>query len=515
MRRSDQVRLPGVTALLAALVVAAVAFAPAPSTSVADPASATSDATGPAPFAVGTGLASVHPDGEEVCLGGYAVLCGRTPQGTMDELMARGLAIADAAGDTVVLVTVNSYGWFAAYKASFGANGIHDVRQRIAAATGVPSGSVVVVSDHSHATPDTTGTAGGVSADYLAVLADGAVAAGIAAVETLQPAELSYGEAVGPTLDSSYGRPPVDDSDTDSVFRVLFAADAATGERIATFPVYSSHATVCSKCSDLLTGDWTSWSAEIATELFGGAGYGAVGTIGATDWNKSGSEDEKIGEARARLRTLLLAADRAAEPVTGDDVAVELAFLNEPIAQPLFLTALTPGVDVPGQGRLAIDRSELPPFHTGGVIGTFATAFRVGDTLWTTFPGEPFPQLGHLQRAAVADAQAHLVLGAANDFLGYMVADADSYRQTFEEGALFLPGCPEEELYDVADHDHDPACPGHWQLMVSPTIGAHAACTGLAGAERLGFDVTTPDDCTGLTASDGLGAPTETAREDR
>ena len=408
-------------------------------------------------------------------------------------------------------MTVNSYGWFAAYEDRFGPNGIHDVRQRIAASTGVPSTSVIVQSDHSHATPDTTGTAGGVSPEYLALLADGAVEAGVEAVASLRPATLAYGEATGPTLDSSYSRPPVTDEDTDSVFRVLFADDATTGARLATFPVYSSHATVCSKCSDLLTGDWTSWSAEIASDLFGGAGFGAVGTIGATDWQKSGTEAEKIAEARTRLRTLMRAADDAAAPVTGDDVEVALTFLNEPIAQPLFLASLAPGgVEVPTQGRLSIDRSNLPPFHTGTIIGTFATAARIGDLLVTTFPGEPFPQLGHLQREAVGDAQAHLVLGASNDFLGYMVADEASYRQTFEEGALFLPGCPEEELYAVAGHDHDPACPGHWQLMVSPTMGRHAACSGLAAADRLGFTVTMPEQCDQLTLTDGVGAPTET-----
>ncbi|HEX8648244.1 MAG TPA: hypothetical protein VF715_15225, partial [Thermoleophilaceae bacterium] len=57
---------------------------------------------------------------------------------------------------------------------------------------------------------------------------------------------------------------------------------------------------------------------------------------------------------------------------------------------------------------------------------------------------------------------------------------------------------------------YDPACPDHWTLMVSPTIGTHVACTIQDAGEALGFEVRTRDpECAALTAADGVGAPPE------
>ena len=67
-------------------------------------------------------------------------------------------------------------------------------------------------------------------------------------------------------------------------------------------------------------------------------------------------------------------------------------------------------------------------------------------------------------------------LGATNDFLGYMVRPIEHYQQPARQGFAYLAGCPENALLAFLPEQED-ACPDHWTLMVSPTIGSHVACT--------------------------------------
>jgi hypothetical protein len=511
----------------------AVAAAGATPSAAGDPAatgagpSATTGDTGasPASFLVGSGIAVTSPE-TPVCVGGYGAFCNRPSQGLRDELHARALAVSSAAsGDTFVLVTATAVGLFAKYKPELGDHGIYDVRQRISQATGIPADHVIVTSDHSHAAPDTIGIWGGVDEQYMARLADGLVTAAVDAVAERTPADLRVAAFDARTvdaayaLDSSYDRGPTDDAAMDNEFRVLFA-DTPDGARLATFVNYAPHATVCGGCDDLMTGDWPEWAAQEAEAAFGGAGIATVGALGATDFRKHGSTpDARAEDGRARLRALLAHADAVAEPVIGDEVGVETHFIREQMAQPVLLLNHLPGIPSPrtlddrfpvDEGEVRIDRATTPPWLTGGVVGTYASAVRIGDVFLSTFPGEPFPQLQDAVRESVGGAKTHFLIGAANDFLGYMVADEDTYQQTLEEGALFLPGCPEEELYKGAGVDHDGACPDHWTLMVSPTIGTHVVCSVQAGAETLGFAVADVSPrCAALTAADGVGAPAE------
>lgn len=499
--------------LLASLLVAALATVPGTPAAGED-----------LPFLVGTGATVVNPDGP-ICIGGYGMFCGRPSTGVRDDLTARALAISSAEDrGTTILVTSTAVGLFAAYKDTFGDVGIDPARRRIAEATGIDPHQVVVVSDHSHAGPDTIGIWGGVDAAYLQRLTDGIVTAGIAAFESRVPATMSWGAVDGTThgyaLDSSYDRGPTDDAAMDNELRVLFAHDA-DDDPLAMFVNYAPHATVCEKCDDELSGDWTAWAADEIATRWGAAGFGAVGVLGSTDWNKApGGPDEREAEARARLVTLITAAEADRTPVVGDVVAARSTFIREVLAQPVLGLNYLPGVSDPtgqfGEGDLRIDRTVSPPHATPGTVGTWGGAVRIGDVFISTFPGEPFPQLQDALRDSV-EAPVHFVLGAAQDFLGYMVADEATYTHTFEEGGLWAAGCPEEELYGVLDVDHDGACPDHWSLMVSPTIGLHLACTATRAAADMGMATTDPDPrCPALTATDGLldplaATPTRTA----
>lgn len=441
------------------------------------------------------------------CLGGYSTTCGRRAEKEHDPLLATAIAFSNAAGGNFVLVKTTNVGFFAKYKN--GEFGAYDVRRRIAQQAGIASDHIFVVSDHSHSAPDTIGIWGGVDDAFMQQHADAAVAAGVQAWMNREPARLSVGVVDGPETKSSYNRPPTNNPDRQ--FRALFA-DAPDGHRIATWVNYAPHATVLGSANSDASGDWTAWAPQEIERLYGGIGMGTVGALGAMDWNKpEGDNEVREAEARQRIRDLVAAATVARQPVHGDELGVELTFVHEPLMQPFLLLNYVPRI-APGPLGLSIQRSVTPPWNTA-LVGTYAGAVRIGDVFVSAFPGEPFPELHYqLREGGVTGAQANFLLGAANDFLGYMLRTNEQYQQAFTEGALYLGGCPEEEVISGLGGDPDGACPDHWTLMVSPTIGRHMVCTIQDAADRLGFGTAARDsECAVLTALDGIAAPAEIA----
>jgi hypothetical protein len=454
---------------------------------------------------------------EKICLGGYGSCTpggGRTMTGVRDDLYARAIAFSDRKDGSMILVHTVNIGLFASYKTIAGVGAYH-VRQAIAERTGVPADHVIVQADHSHSGPDTIGIWGGIPTSYLEQLQAGAVDAAVAAWDARKPAVLYAGTADGPGITSSYDSEP--NLETDDEFRLLYADDAKTGERLVTYANYSPHATVLGSGNKGASGDWPEWAALIAEQRFGGTGVGSVGTLGREDFGAKDDGDEGEKQARARLGGLITAATDAAKRVTtSGGVKVRTTFIREPIAQPVLLANLAPEgatFNLPGYD-ISIDRDVNAPWLTGGTLGTFAGAARIGDLFFATAPGESFPELQAYLReeGGVTGPRIHFYLGAANDFLGYMLRPVDHYPQVAGEGALFLAGCPEQEFLAGAGVAYDDACTDHWTLMVSPTIGTHVSCTVQDAAVALRFTRGTTDRaCEALTAADGAGGPAERA----
>ncbi len=304
------------------------------------------DVTDVAQWWVGTGSANHDPQAT-VCVGGGASLCGRQvdpaePGAIADELLARAMVVSDEQDRHFMLITTTNIGYFLAYKNGEGeGNGIYDMRLRIAEATGIDSRHIVVVSDHSHNGPDTVGIWGGVSPEYKAITADAVVAAGIQAWQSRQPAVLrvaalnANGQPLDgvPRLESSYNTAPGLDpaaGNPSNEFRMLVADHRDSGERLLSLVNYAPHATVINGvATDKLSGDWAAWAPLEAESLFGGFGMAAVGSVGATDWNKvSGDAAAREGEARARLRLLMTAAKDHLQVVYGQGVQVESLFIR-------------------------------------------------------------------------------------------------------------------------------------------------------------------------------------------
>ena len=467
-------------------------------------------------FLVGAAKTSTDPS-QPVCLGGYGD-CGeggRTMTHVKDPMFARAIAFADDKGGSFILAHTTNIGLFASYKTIAGV-GIYHARQEIARQTGIPADHVVVQSDHSHAGPDTIGIWGGVPTSYLEQLQDATVDAAVRAWKGRRRADVSVGTADGPGVTSSYASAP--NLETDDEFRLLWADDKETGERIATFANYSPHATVLGSKNKGASGDWPEWAATMAEERFGGTGLGSVGTLGREDFGAEEDGAEGEAEARARLDRMIADATAAAQRVPAKGVDAKTVFIREPVMQPVLFANLLPEGTVEKTGALgydiSMDRDTNAPFLTGTMLGTYAGAARIGDVFLGSSPGEPFPEIQQYLRdeQAVTGARAHFHLGAANDFLGYMLRPLDHYPQVLIEGAGYLAGCPEEQLFEFTDVEYDGACPDHWTLMVSPTIGEHVACTIQKAALGVGFTARhTDSECAGLTAADGVAGPAERA----
>ncbi len=477
-----------------------------------------------ATFVVGAAKTSTDPS-EKVCLGGYGDCGGadggRTMTHVKDPMFARAIAFGDSRGGSFILAHTTNVGLFASYKTIAGV-GIYHARQEIARQTGIPADHVVVQSDHSHAGPDTIGIWGGVPPSYLEQLQDATVDAAVRAWKARRPADVFVGLADGPGITSSYGTAP--NLETDDEFRLLWARDKATGERIATFANYSPHATVLGSKNTGGSGDWPEWAATMAEERFGGTGLGSVGTLGREDFGAKDDGAKGEAQARERLDRMIADATAAAQKVPAKrGVDARTVFIREPVTQPILFANLAPegtvGTATGGKSGalgydISMDRDIAPPWLTATALGTYAGAARIGDVFLGSSPGEPFPEVQQYLREeqGVTGARAHFHLGAANDFLGYMLRPVDHYPQVFAEGATYLGGCPEEAIYERMGIEYDGACPDHWTLMVSPTIGTHVSCTIQAAAASLGFRKGREDEaCAALVAADGVGAPAERA----
>jgi hypothetical protein len=251
-------------------------------------------------FKVGFAKELLDPDPADikagtVHLGGYGLFPTRAStgpliqtDGTPEHLYVRALAIKNAKGDVLLLAGLENQGTFASYKQC--ACGIWDMRQKVAADTGVPVESIVVNSDHSHSGPDLIGLWGGVPIRYLQHVHDQTVKALEEALRNARPAHLLAGstDPVMPTpaqggyipgtatpgenlvhsqfsKDSATGH---DESAVDTELRVLQAV-TPRGRLLGTLINYAAHATTTGSGNRGYSADWPGWAARKTEQALG------------------------------------------------------------------------------------------------------------------------------------------------------------------------------------------------------------------------------------------------------
>jgi PKD repeat protein len=114
-----------------------------------------------------------------------------------------------------------------------------------------------------------------------------------------------------------------------------------------------------------------------------------------------------------------------------------------------------------------IPRSDEAPYfdESNDHIGTFVSSVRIGDVLYSTNPGEAFPEVNAAISHSVSNARSTNIVGMAGDMLGYYYQRGDYTDQEF--------GSSDFERFNVG-----------------PDLGQDNADLGTANAAALGFSTT-------------------------
>ena len=462
-------------------------------------------------------------------LGGYGLAPTRQStgplvdgDGTVEHIYARATAISNLSGDTLLLAAIEDQGTFAAVKQ--GPYGIYDMRVQISHDTGVPVDMIVINSDHSHAGPDLIGLWGGVPVSYLQNVFSQTVKAIDEAYRARVPAALLVGTSTplmpspavggyipgtatpGEDLVHSQFSPDTqtgyDDSKVDTQLRVLQAV-GQNGKPLGTLINYAAHATVMGGGNTRYSADWPGRAARATEQALGEpVAVTMVADVGRSQpprphsnphCDQAGQESCDVDALDTYTRVItpwILQAVSSATPVHGTTVAGSEVFTREVATNPALLGVGYSG-EVPVRGYGAY-RSTTAPWITGNVVGSFASAHRLGDVLLTANPGEAYPDIRFGVSASVAQPQAFFTFGLANDQLGYLIAPASEFGWI----TTSQPG-NDNSFFNV-----------------SAQYGDHLMCTEAAEAQGLGFKATgnaspygasaVSPNCTAVTATDGV-----------
>jgi len=180
--------------------------------------------------------------------------------------------------------------------------------------------------------------------------------------------------------------------------------DTAAGHALAVMIHYACHGTSLGGRNSKISGEWMGRMQEFVEKQFPGLGaiylQGAAGDtnprfVGGLDGNADNVENtwalgEEIGREVVRVYRQL-----SPEPWVKPPVQIETAEIL-----------------LPRQYR------ELFQDFTATVVQVPTTVVRIGDLMWTTFPGEMFSNIGRQVKAASPATYAH-VMGYTNGYIGY------------------------------------------------------------------------------------------------
>ena len=347
------------------------------------------------------------------------------------------------------------------------------VRQRVAAATGLPPGNILFGQTHSHAGADLQGLWGGVPQDWIEqVLYPAAVSAALEALVGAQPARLHSAQGSAPQF-NNYRRPRVDESaEADDTVTLLQATHLDSGDVIANLLQYNAHPTTLNEDPRAPHPDYVLGATDWLENLGGVALY-FNGPI--ADASPNGSrpdcsfpEDARYGVVRCRgegiaeVATGFIGAGR--ELVPSLDIAHVEAIL--PVTNPLFIAAgalgsfnryydfvSLPLANIPFIGeRLATELTSLPQLTP--TASTPVSRITLGGAEngleIVTIPGETTNSFGQYIRSLAAPGAQVMLLGLTQNSFGYILPEDEfDYLDRPDRAGLFVPGTNYEEFVSL------------------------------------------------------------------
>jgi hypothetical protein len=485
---------------------------------------ATAAAKGGAAYMAGAAVADINPT-YPVYMGGYG---GGPAGGTIarhlnpithrpEDFTVRAIAIG-AGAHVDEFATVDTQGYFAGYQE--GPYGISDVRRTVAAFLrdhGAPSATpanLIISSEHEHAAPTLLGIWGPPQHQlpYLKQVAGALTRVLERAYLRMRPATITWGQGNAPWVADrviSEGN-AFEGWPRDGSLGVLWARDARTGATIATYVSDPGYPNIVYGPGDLLghggktgavlSSDFPNYADSYISERLGGVAIVTDGTLGnqtsALQTDDAPSPDlprengmrqtrafddiVHMGQLFAQLTLSALAHGHRLGPGV---VEARERYLSSPVYNPI-LIADDKIYSVPGGGNFLtavdggalypIDRSFNPPYGQNNVeLSTWVTAFRIGDLLFTTMPGEFFPSTHAAWLQSIKGPAGDFVIGAAQDFLGYEYP-VYAYPFTFEgsDEGIFNPSLTLGDQVVTAGEQDANALGFHANLLTSPEYTA-------------------------------------------
>ncbi len=425
-------------------------------------------AAAPAQFQVGASVATIDPS-YPVYMGGYG---GGPSGGTIarhvdplsgrpEDFTVRAIAIVGG-GHVDEIATVDTQGYFAGYQE--GPYGISDVRAAVAGylrAHGVATASpadIIVSSEHEHAAPTVIGIWGPPTHQfaYLRQVAAALTAVLEQAYDRARPATITWGSADAPWVADrviSEGN-AFEGWPRDGSLGAIWARDAQTGATIATFATEPGYPNIVygpgdllgpgGKAGAVLSSDFPNYADAYLERRLGGVAIVTDGTLGnqtsALQTDNAPSPDLAGEDGMASTRafddiihmgqligSLTIGALAAGHEISDPVVQAAEQYVQSPVYNPLLIAdnevAPVGGgafwAAVTGNALYPTDRSFTPPYGDGAALGTWVTALRIGDLLFTSMPGEFFPSTHEAWQRGINGPAGDFVIGAAQDFLGY------------------------------------------------------------------------------------------------
>jgi hypothetical protein len=451
--------------------------------------------------------AEAPPDGQ-VYLGGFGLGATRRSTGVLDSGASTRAFVVDNGVEAIALVEQDNQGTFVAYELTRAQAGTIDIAKMVETLRpGLHADHILIAADHSHAGQDLIGVWGGVPDEYLNFVKAQTAAAIVEAYDTRETATLTVGSLGGivagdatSILNSQFDdssctaaptpedpghttQPCTEEGDfpdwdlVDDSIRVLHAT-RGDGSTIATFVNFAAHSTVMGSSNTLISADWPGPTAEKIEAALGGRAVVMPAANGRTQPDRPPlPAPENLDVYSTTIANLALQAVASAVPVQGDEVRAKKRLIFETADNGGILAlsyAGQAGCFVDPSACVPIMRAKTPPWIDGDVIGTVASALRVGNVLFSGTPGEPYPQIAFgIQRAVdaggpgVSDITHHFIFSLCDDQLGYLIAPAEGKGAAVEKTAV---DGNDNALFNVA-----------------ATIGDHVMCSDIALAIDIGF----------------------------
>ena len=426
--------------IVAAICAGLLACAGMAAATPAKPAKAPKDAE-PAVFDVGAASVSINPDTPQY-ISGYGYKGGPTTN-VHDPLEVRAFVVSNGTSASAFVVA-DLTGWFSAYQGNLEPYGTTHVREAAAAeleAAGLTAGrgSVIVSSTHTHSAPTTTGIWGKTDPAYMQKLRNAAVKAVRVAAADMKPSEIwtANGNVRSFVWQNGQGTNHPDGFSVDEQLPIMWARDPDTGATNALYANVPNHPDQFNGADNVqFSADWPGYARAALDDLNGGTSVIAAGTLGRQE--PPGDVDE-YSEVIPQGEFVVNAIQRAmaqATPLTDGTVAGTESYMNTPADNANLLTGIaywgpTGGACIDQAKLCTIPRSNVAPYQSNGHIGTYVPSVRIGDLLYSTNPGEAFPEVNAAIAGSVTDARSANVVGMAGDMLGYYYQRGDYTDQEF------------------------------------------------------------------------------------